>query len=70
LTKQIGYLLSLAEQLQANLARLAAATGERPSLGMTGERTEGYQPGWMEFLASLKRMHEAGAGWQPVQTVQ
>lgn len=30
-------------------------------------RTEGYQLGWMEFLASLKRMHEAGAGWRPVE---
>ncbi len=38
--------------------------------GGTGRRTEGYQLGWMEFLASLKRMHEAGAGWQPVQTVR
>jgi DNA-binding transcriptional ArsR family regulator len=33
----LGYLLSLSEQLQADLARLAAATGERPSLGMAGE---------------------------------
>jgi hypothetical protein len=38
--------------------------------GERGRRTEGYQLGWMEFLASLKRMHEAGAGWRPVQTVQ
>jgi uncharacterized protein YndB with AHSA1/START domain len=30
-------------------------------------RTEGYQLGWMEFLASLKRMHEVGAGWRPVE---
>ena len=32
-------------------------------------RTEGYQLGWMEFLASLKRMHEVGAGWRPVEQV-
>jgi uncharacterized protein YndB with AHSA1/START domain len=37
--------------------------------GGTGRRTEGYQLGWMEFLASLKRMHEVGAGWRPVQRV-
>jgi len=29
--------------------------------GGTGRRTEGYQLGWMEFLASLKGMLEAGA---------
>jgi len=28
---------------------------------------DGYQLGWMEFLASLKRMHEVGAGWKPVE---
>jgi DNA-binding transcriptional ArsR family regulator len=33
----LGYLLSLSEQLQTDLARLAAQTGERPSLGMSGE---------------------------------
>ena len=33
----LGYLLSLSEQLQADLARLAGKTGERPSLGMSGE---------------------------------
>lgn len=32
-------------------------------------RPDGYQLGWMEFLASLKRMHEAGEGWQPVRQV-
>ena len=32
-------------------------------------RTEGYQLGWMEFLVSLKRMHEVGAGWRPVEQV-
>jgi uncharacterized protein YndB with AHSA1/START domain len=37
--------------------------------GGTGRRPEGYQLGWMEFLASLKRMHEAGAGWRPVEQV-
>ncbi len=30
---------------------------------------DGYQLGWMEFLASLKRMHEAGAAWKPVEEV-
>jgi DNA-binding transcriptional ArsR family regulator len=33
----LGFLLSLSEQLQSDLARLAARTGERPSLGMSGE---------------------------------
>ncbi len=37
--------------------------------GGSGRRTEGYQVGWMEFLASLKRMHETGAGWRPVEQV-
>lgn len=38
--------------------------------GFGGDRrTEGYQLGWMEFLASLKRMHEAGPGWRPVEQV-
>lgn len=37
--------------------------------GGTGRRTDGYQLGWMEFLASLKRMHEVGAGWRPVEQV-
>jgi uncharacterized protein YndB with AHSA1/START domain len=37
--------------------------------GGTERRTEGYQLGWMEFLASLKRMHEVGAGWRPVEQV-
>jgi uncharacterized protein YndB with AHSA1/START domain len=37
--------------------------------GGTGRRPEGYQLGWMEFLASLKRMLEAGAGWRPVEQV-
>jgi uncharacterized protein YndB with AHSA1/START domain len=32
-------------------------------------RAEGYQLGWMEFLASLKRMHEVGSGWRPVEQV-
>ena len=38
--------------------------------GFGGDRrTEGYQLGWMEFLASLKRMHEAGPAWRPVEQV-
>jgi uncharacterized protein YndB with AHSA1/START domain len=37
--------------------------------GGTDRRTDGYQLGWMEFLVSLKRMHEVGAGWRPVQRV-
>jgi uncharacterized protein YndB with AHSA1/START domain len=32
-------------------------------------RTDGYQLGWQEFLVSLKRMHEAGRGWEPVEQV-
>jgi uncharacterized protein YndB with AHSA1/START domain len=32
-------------------------------------RPDGYQLGWMEFLASLKRMHEAGQSWRPVREV-
>jgi uncharacterized protein YndB with AHSA1/START domain len=30
-----------------------------------GQQTDGYQLGWQEFLVSLRRMHEVGAGWQP-----
>jgi uncharacterized protein YndB with AHSA1/START domain len=37
--------------------------------GGTGRKTEGYQLGWMEFLASLQRMLEVGAGWHPVEQV-
>jgi uncharacterized protein YndB with AHSA1/START domain len=37
--------------------------------GGTGRKTEGYQVGWMEFLASVQRMLEVGAGWQPVEQV-
>jgi uncharacterized protein YndB with AHSA1/START domain len=37
--------------------------------GSDGRKTDGYQLGWLDFLASLKRMHEAGAGWQPVEQV-
>jgi uncharacterized protein YndB with AHSA1/START domain len=37
--------------------------------GGAERRTEGYQLGWMEFLASLKRMLEVGAGWRPVEQV-
>jgi uncharacterized protein YndB with AHSA1/START domain len=33
-------------------------------------RPEGYQLGWLEFLASLKRMHEIGADWRPVDQVE
>jgi uncharacterized protein YndB with AHSA1/START domain len=33
----------------------------------TDRRPEGYQLGWQEFLVSLKRMHEVGAGWRPVE---
>jgi DNA-binding transcriptional ArsR family regulator len=49
----LGYLLNLSEELQSDLARLAVRTGERPSLGMSGEvrlppeRRE-------EFLADLR----------------
>jgi uncharacterized protein YndB with AHSA1/START domain len=37
--------------------------------GGAGRKTEGYQVGWMEFLASLQRMLEVGVGWQPVEQV-
>ena len=33
-------------------------------------RADGYQLGWQEFLVSLKRMHEVGAGWQPVRQAE
>jgi uncharacterized protein YndB with AHSA1/START domain len=33
-------------------------------------RPDGYQLGWQEFLVSLKRMHEVGAGWQPVRQAE
>jgi uncharacterized protein YndB with AHSA1/START domain len=33
-------------------------------------RSDGYQLGWLEFLASLKRMLEVGAGWQPVRQAE
>jgi DNA-binding transcriptional ArsR family regulator len=33
----LGYLLSLSEQLQTDLARLALRSGDRPSLGLSGE---------------------------------
>ena len=34
--------------------------------GPGGHRPDGYQLGWMEFLASLKRMHETGPSWRSV----
>ena len=37
--------------------------------GGDARKTDGYQLGWLEFLASLKRMHEVGAGWRPVEQV-
>jgi DNA-binding transcriptional ArsR family regulator len=49
----LGYLLSLSEQLQTDLARLALQTGERPSLGLSGEVR--LQPERRtEFLADLR----------------
>ena len=33
-------------------------------------RPDGYQLGWQEFLVSLKRMLEVGAGWQPVRQTE
>jgi uncharacterized protein YndB with AHSA1/START domain len=33
-------------------------------------RSDGYELGWLEFLASLKRMLEVGAGWQPVRQAE
>jgi DNA-binding transcriptional ArsR family regulator len=54
----LGFLLSLSEQLQSDLARLARSTGERPSLGMSGEvrlQPERRQ----EFLADLRTAIES-----------
>jgi DNA-binding transcriptional ArsR family regulator len=49
----LGYLLSLSEELQGDLARLASKTGERPSLGMSGEVR--LQPERRhEFLSDLR----------------
>jgi DNA-binding transcriptional ArsR family regulator len=49
----LGYLLSLAEELQADLARLAAKSGERPSLGLSGEVR--LRPGQRrEFFSDLR----------------
>jgi uncharacterized protein YndB with AHSA1/START domain len=36
----------------------------------TDRRPDGYQLGWQELLASLKRMHEVGPGWQPVRQIE
>jgi uncharacterized protein YndB with AHSA1/START domain len=37
--------------------------------GFTDPRSAGgYEVGWAAFLASFKRMHEAGDGWRPVQS--
>jgi uncharacterized protein YndB with AHSA1/START domain len=37
--------------------------------GFTDPRSAGgYEVGWAAFLASLKRMHEVGDRWRPVQT--
>jgi DNA-binding transcriptional ArsR family regulator len=49
----LGFLLSLSEHLQSDLARLAAGTGERPSLGLSGEirLPPERRP---EFLADLR----------------
>ena len=49
----LGFLLSLSEQLQSDLAGLASQSGERPSLGMSGEVR--LQPERRhEFLADLR----------------
>jgi uncharacterized protein YndB with AHSA1/START domain len=55
-------MLSLAKQGRTHLTIVHSGFGG-------GRRTEGYQLGWMEFLASLKRLHEVGAGWRPVEQV-
>jgi DNA-binding transcriptional ArsR family regulator len=54
----LGFLLSLSEELQSDLARLARATGERSSLGMSGEvrlQPERRQ----EFLTDLRSAIES-----------
>ena len=54
----LGFLLSLSEQMQADLARLAGQAGERPSLGMSGEIR--LQPERRhEFLADLRAAIES-----------
>jgi DNA-binding transcriptional ArsR family regulator len=53
----LGFLLSLAEELQADLGRLASTPGDRPSLGLTGQillRPESRQ----RFLAELRDVLE------------
>jgi DNA-binding transcriptional ArsR family regulator len=49
----LGYLLSLTEEMQSDLARLAARPGDRPSLGLSGEvRLQPEQR--QQFLADLR----------------
>jgi DNA-binding transcriptional ArsR family regulator len=49
----LGYLLSLAEEVQSDLASLASKSGERPSLGLSAEiRLQPAQR--QQFLADLR----------------
>lgn len=49
----LGYLLSLAEEMQGDLARLASRPGDRPSFGLSGEiRLQPEQR--QQFLADLR----------------
>jgi DNA-binding transcriptional ArsR family regulator len=53
----LGYLLSLTEEMQSDLARLAGRPGDRPSLGLSGEirlRPDQRQ----RFLADLRGVLE------------
>jgi hypothetical protein len=56
----LGYLLSLSEQLQSDLVRLAGAPGDRPSLGMSGEVRLPPERRH-EFLNSLRAAIEGAA---------
>jgi DNA-binding transcriptional ArsR family regulator len=54
----LGFLLSLSEELQSDLARLARSAGERPSLGLSGEVR--LQPERRhEFLTDLRSAIES-----------
>jgi DNA-binding transcriptional ArsR family regulator len=53
----LGFLLSLAEEMQADLGRLASTAGDRPSLGLSGQvmlRPEDRE----RFLAELRGVLE------------
>lgn len=68
----LGYLLTLAEELQADVARLAEETGEVPSLGLSatidlepGQRAEFLRELRASFEQLLTRYGGAGNGAEP-----